>query len=138
MIKSIVCILLIPDWWWLNQNCLANDISFPSFSFDDAWINDKYHWSLLTALTNGEYPEGDYLDICKKYNADELDNDHELQLQKDYGEVFFLKNFPFYTSPFWNMKADFTTQNSNKIDVILAGQEKLFGTKVKLVDLFKK
>lgn len=73
--------------------------------------------------TNGEYPEGDYLDICKKYNADELDNDHELQLQKDYGEVFFLKNFPFYTSPFWNMKADFTTQNSNKIDVILAGQE---------------
>ena len=73
--------------------------------------------------TNGEYPEGDYLDICKKYDADELDNDHELQLQKDYGEVFFLKNFPFYTSPFWNMKADFTTQNSNKIDVILAGQE---------------
>ncbi len=73
--------------------------------------------------TNGEYPEGNYLDICKKYDADELDNDHELQLQKDYGEVFFLKNFPFYTSPFWNMKADFTTQNSNKIDVILAGQE---------------
>ena len=73
--------------------------------------------------TNGEYPEGDYLDICKKYDTDELDNDHELQLQKDYGEVFFLKNFPFYTSPFWNMKADFTTQNSNKIDVILAGQE---------------
>jgi aspartyl/asparaginyl-tRNA synthetase len=73
--------------------------------------------------TDGEYPEGDYLDVCEKYGVDELDNDHELLLQEDYGEVYFLKNFPFVTSPFWNMKADFTTQNSNKIDVILHGIE---------------
>ena len=33
-------------------------------------------------------PEGDYLDICDKYNTDELDHGHELQLQKDYGEIF--------------------------------------------------
>ena len=107
-----------------------HQLIFPMFEFEskggirelqDMQINLLDH--LGFEKTNGEYPEGDYLDICKKYNADELDNDHELQLQKDYGEVFFLKNFPFYTSPFWNMKADFTTQNSNKIDVILAGQE---------------
>ncbi len=73
--------------------------------------------------TDGSYPEGDYLDICKKYDADELDNGHELQLEKDYGSVFFLKQFPFYTSPFWNMKSDFTTKQSNKIDVILHGIE---------------
>ena len=69
------------------------------------------------------YPEGTYVDICKKYEINELDHCHELQLQKDYGEVFFLKEFPVATSPFWNMKTDFTTQKSNKIDVILAGQE---------------
>lgn len=107
-----------------------HQLIFPMFEFESkGGIKDLQDMQidLLDHLgfekTNGEYPEGDYLDICKKYDADELDNDHELQLQKDYGEVFFLKNFPFYTSPFWNMKADFTTQNSNKIDVILAGQE---------------
>ena len=73
--------------------------------------------------TNGSYPEGNYEDVCKKYNTDELDHADELQLEKDYGPVFFLKEFPFYTSPFWNMKADFTSQKANKIDVILAGQE---------------
>lgn len=72
---------------------------------------------------DGSYPEGDYLDICDKYQVDELNNDHELQLQRDYGDVFFLKNFPFVSSPFWNMKSDFTTQTSSKIDVILHGFE---------------
>ena len=69
------------------------------------------------------YPEGDYLDIAKSYGVKELENHHEAKLQEDYGEVFFLKNFPFYTSPFWNMKADFESHNSNKIDVIIHGQE---------------
>jgi len=73
--------------------------------------------------TNDAYPEGDYADICDKYGVDELNNDHELQLQKDYGDVFFLKNFPFISSPFWNMKMNMDTQNANKIDVILHGFE---------------
>ena len=43
------------------------------------------------------------------------------QLGKDYGEVYFIKHFPFYTSPFWNMKkeGDF----ANKCDVIIGGME---------------
>ena len=69
------------------------------------------------------YPSGDYLDIADEYNVKELEHEHEAKLCEDYGEVFLLKNFPFYTSPFWNMKADFESQNSNKIDVILHGQE---------------
>ena len=73
--------------------------------------------------TDGKYPSGDYEDVAKKYNTKEIEHEHETKLGEDYGEVFFLKQFPFYTSPFWNMKADFTTKKSNKIDVILHGVE---------------
>ena len=107
-----------------------HELIFPMFEFESKGnVQDlqQMQIDLLDHLgfekTNGSYPEGDYLDVCKQYKTDELDHDHELQLEKDYGPVFFLKNFPFYTSPFWNMKADFTTQNSNKIDVILHGIE---------------
>jgi len=107
-----------------------HDLIFPMFEFESkGTVVDlqAMQVDLLDHLgfdkTDGSYPEGDYLEICNKYNTNELDNDHELRLEKDYGPVFFLKNFPFYTSPFWNMKADFTTQNSNKIDVILHGIE---------------
>lgn len=107
-----------------------HDLIFPMFEFESkGTVVDlqAMQVDLLDHLgfdkTDGSYPEGDYLEICNKYNTNELDNDHELRLEKDYGPVFFLKNFPFYTSPFWNMKADFTTKNSNKIDVILHGIE---------------
>jgi aspartyl/asparaginyl-tRNA synthetase len=107
-----------------------HDLIFPMFEFESkGTVKDlqALQVDLLDHLgfdkTDGSYPEGDYLDICKKYDADELDNGHELQLEKDYGSVFFLKQFPFYTSPFWNMKSDFTTKQSNKIDVILHGIE---------------
>lgn len=107
-----------------------HELIFPMFEFESKGnVQDlqQMQIDLLDHLgfekTNDSYPEGDYLDVCKQYKTEELDHDHELQLEKDYGPVFFLKNFPFYTSPFWNMKADFTTQNSNKIDVILHGIE---------------
>jgi aspartyl/asparaginyl-tRNA synthetase len=107
-----------------------HELIFPMFEFESKGnVQDlqQMQIDLLDHLgfekTNGSYPEGNYLDVCKQYKTEELDHDHELQLEKDYGPVFFLKNFPFYTSPFWNMKADFTTQNSNKIDVILHGIE---------------
>ena len=107
-----------------------HELIFPMFEFESKGnVQDlqQMQIDLLDHLgfekTNGSYPEGNYFDVCKQYKTEELDHDHELQLEKDYGPVFFLKNFPFYTSPFWNMKADFTTQNSNKIDVILHGIE---------------
>ena len=50
------------------------------------------------------YPEGNYRDVAKKYGIIELGHEHEERLEKDYGEVFLLKNFPLYISPFWNMK----------------------------------
>ncbi len=69
------------------------------------------------------YPEDDYDNVANEYNVDILEHEHEDKLYKDYGEVFFLKNFPFRTSPFWNMKADFHKKTSNKVDVILHGME---------------
>ena len=68
-----------------------------------------------------DYPEGDYKEMMTKYNTNELDHQHELWLERDYGPVFFLKNFPYHTSPFWNMKKD--GEISSKVDVILHGVE---------------
>ena len=72
---------------------------------------------------NGEYPADDYDNICKKYGVDELDHEHEEKLEKDYGSIFFLENFPERTSPFWNMKLQEDKVHSNKIDVIIHGIE---------------
>ena len=70
-----------------------------------------------------DYPGDDYRLIAKKYNTIELEHEHEEQLGKDYGEVYFIKNFPFYTSPFWNMKSDFEKDEAKKVDVIIHGIE---------------
>ncbi len=70
-----------------------------------------------------DYPRDDYDNICKKYNVNELEHEHEEQLEKDYGNVFFLENFPERTSPFWNMKLNDDKEHSNKIDVIIHGIE---------------
>jgi aspartyl/asparaginyl-tRNA synthetase len=107
-----------------------HDMIFPMFEFESKGsVNDlqEMQIGLLDHLgfekTNGTYPEGNYVDICKKYDTDELDHADELRLEEDYGPVFFLKEFPFETSPFWNMRADFTTKTAHKIDVILHGIE---------------
>ena len=70
-----------------------------------------------------DYPRDDYDNICKKYGVDELEHEHEEKLEKDYGNVFFLENFPERTSPFWNMKLNDDKEHSNKIDVIIHGIE---------------
>ena len=69
------------------------------------------------------YYEGDYSDIAEKYNVKELEHEHESALETDYGSVFFLKNFPNHTSPFWNMKQHKDGDNAYKVDVILHGVE---------------
>lgn len=69
------------------------------------------------------YPRGDYDDICEKYGVEELEHEHEEQIEKDFGSAFFLENFPERTSPFWNMKLNEDKVHSNKIDVIIHGIE---------------
>ena len=63
----------------------------------------------------------EYSELAEKYGSDELTSDHELKMEKEYGPVVFLENFPESSSPFWNMKRN--GNKANKIDVIIYGQE---------------
>jgi len=74
-----------------------------------------------------DFPGGMYDGLRAKYTADELEARHEEDLYKEYGDVFFLTNFPEYTSPFWNMKMEGNSASgdrlANKCDVIMGGME---------------
>ena len=106
-----------------------HDKIFPMFEFEmKGDMNDmvQLEKDLLVHLGFGAEPtfhEGDYLDVAKKYEVVELEHEHEAQLETDYGKVFFLKNFPNNTSPFWNMKQHPDGTQAYKVDVILHGVE---------------
>merc|ERR1712188_128142 len=67
------------------------------------------------------FPEESYLDMCEKYQVEEIEAKEEALMAKDFGNVLLLKEFPMYTSPFWNMKMN--GDISSKVDVILGGNE---------------
>lgn len=77
------------------------------------------------------FPEGDYddiVDMLEKRHPYDINADDEAYLHQRFGEVFFLKNFPNYTSPFWNMERYDPSNpkypdHAKKVDVIIAGQE---------------
>jgi len=104
-----------------------HDLIFPMFEFEihgDFSELITFEKELLEHLGFGNsFPEGDYLDICKRYGVEELTHEHEKMILRDYGPVFFLKNFPETTSPFFNMSRDSITGLSNKVDVIINGIE---------------
>lgn len=108
---------------------------FPMFEFEmkgDMEAMKKMEVELLNHLGFGkfydykEYPEGDYIDIANNYSVRELQYNHEEQLYKDNGPIFFLKNFPNNISAFWNMKQEDDGSGYEyvkKIDVIINGIE---------------
>ena len=106
-----------------------HDKIFPMFEFEmkgnmDALV--QLERDLCEHLGFGkasEFPEGDYEVVGKKYGVDELEHEHEAQLETDYGNVFLLTNFPNTTSPFWNMKQDPDGKHAKKVDVIIHGVE---------------
>jgi len=111
-----------------------HDLIFPMFEFESKGDMDdllQLEKELLEHLgfnrdmyPDNVYPEGDYEDVAKKYDVDILEHEHETQLENDYGPVYFLKNFPERTSPFWNMAfCDGDTTHSKKVDVIIHGVE---------------
>ena len=71
----------------------------------------------------GDYPRGKYRDVADGYSCAELEHEHEEQLGKDHGPVFFLTHFPNYTSPFWNMAQSAENKTAEKVDVIIHGVE---------------
>tara|TARA_Y100000590_G_scaffold55136_1_gene57718 strand:+ start:10426 stop:11268 length:843 start_codon:yes stop_codon:yes gene_type:complete len=107
-----------------------HDKIFPMFEFEMRGGMDelvKLEKDLLEHLGFGNrstFGEGNYSDVAKMYNTLELEHEHEEQLRKDYGPVYFLKMFPNTTSPFWNMKQNSERNGlANKVDVILHGME---------------
>lgn len=100
---------------------------FPMFEFEshgDMSSLQKLLEELCEALGFGSktsFAEGDYFSVAKHYNTPTIESNHELQLWKDFSHVFFLKNFPTYTSPFFNMKR--MDGYSKKIDTLLYGME---------------
>ncbi len=105
-----------------------HDFVFPLFEFETRGGHEelvKVEMELLEHMgyDKSKFKRVNYLDICEKYGVDELENEHEDQLYKDYGPTVFLENFPMHTSPFWNMRKDKESPTANKVDVILSGFE---------------
>jgi len=101
---------------------------FPMFEFElKGNIEDllKFETELLEYLGFGDrtsYYYKKYDELKDHYATRELTHKHENKMQADFGPVVFCQEFPAYTSPFWNMKKK-GDSHSNKIDVILAGNE---------------
>lgn len=103
-------------------------IIFPMFEFESRGSIDdleQLEASLLEYLGYGSqksFPRVQYEEIARTYGVKEITSKTELQMAENLGRAIFLKNFPEYTSPFWNMKRD-NAGRACKIDVILDGME---------------
>ena len=106
-----------------------HDKVFPMFEFEiKGGLKElqQFETEMLEYLgfgTRDEFHEGNYLDVAAKYGVKELEHEHEEAIEKDFHKVYFLKNFPNYTSPFWNMHQNGDGITAAKIDVILHGVE---------------
>ena len=106
-----------------------HDKIFPMFEFECKGGMDKLvelERELLEYLGFGkasEFPEGKYKEVAANYNVAELEHEHEAKLREDHGPVFFLTDFPNYTSPFWNMRQHDDDNTAKKVDVIVHGME---------------
>ncbi len=101
---------------------------FPMFEFElKGGIKElqKFESELLEHLGFGKksgYHFKTYDELKDFYKTEELTHKHENRMESDFGPVVFCKDFPVFTSPFWNMKKKGST-HANKIDVIIAGNE---------------
>lgn len=105
-----------------------HSIIFPMFEFElkgDMSELEKLERELLCYLGYdiNKFAEGNYIDVAEKYDTKDISHEYEQKIYQDYGAVFLLKNFPEYTSPFWNMARNEDKTTANKIDVILSGME---------------
>lgn len=104
-----------------------HDLIFPMFEFEfpgnmsDLFLFERELLEYLGFGNRYTFPEGKYSEVAELYGVKELEAEHETKLWVDQGPVFFLTDFPQYTSPFWNMKKN--GEFANKIDVILYGIE---------------
>jgi len=72
---------------------------------------------------NNDYIKYDYLKLAEYMGNKEITAVEEERINNEIASVFFLKNFPEYTHPFWNMKRNEDGVTAKKVDVILYGIE---------------
>ena len=107
-----------------------HDLIFPMFEYELKGDLDKMQevlQELLEYLGYGKkdsFREAQYEDIANRMGVLDISHKEEMKLYKEEGyNVLFLKNFPEYTSPFWNMKRNDDKKTAKKIDVIMSGME---------------
>ena len=115
-----------------------HDVIFPMFEFEfKGDINElvELQKELLVHLgyNKDKFYENDYKAIAEEFGTTELEHEHEEKLYTDKSPVAFIKNFPEFTSPFWNMRRNPSDDTSYKVDVILSGME-TFGSAEREVD----
>ena len=113
----------------MEKNPVENrhDLIFPLFEFEmkggkDALLELEKDLLIHLGYDKDRFLEETYKNIAQKYDTTELEHEHEQRLYDELSPTFFLTDFPEFTSPFWNMKRN-TDDTSNKVDVILSGQE---------------
>jgi len=88
----------------------------------ESWPRREYYNKFKTQYDwMSYYPEGDYTDVADIFNVEEIGDNEKKVLCDEEGAVFFLKNFPRHTLPFWNIKME--GDIAKKVDVVLHGQE---------------
>jgi len=103
-------------------------IIFPMFEFElKGTLPDleKFEIELLEYLGFGskeKYFHKTYDELKKHYGVEELRTEQENKMLTDFGPIVFCKEFPSYTSPFWNMRRK-NKDYAEKIDVIMYGNE---------------
>ena len=103
-------------------------IIFPMFEFELKGGIDKlqeFETELLEFMglgKRGSFHYKQYDELKDFYDTKELTHKHENAMEQDFGPVVFCRDFPTYTSPFWNMKKK-GDAHAHKIDVIIKGNE---------------
>ena len=105
-----------------------HDLIFPMFEFEmPGNIDDLYKMELELCEAVGfgsadAIVSKDYVAWADEFEVEELSHAEETAMYEKYGNVQMIRNFPNYTSPFWNMKQN-GDGTAAKIDVIISGQE---------------
>ena len=86
-----------------------HDLIFPLFEFEmkggmEELIQLEKDLLKYLGYDESKFIEGKYQDVAKEYGVEELENEHEMRMYQEKTPTFFLKDFPEFTSPFWNMK----------------------------------